>query len=83
MRTATVRDLRTQCTRLLGWLEAGEEILVTLRGKTIAKLVPAQDVALRSVDWTQSPALKRDRSTTSELSSADSLELIQEAAGRW
>lgn len=83
MKTATVRDLRNHYTSLLSWLEAGEEIVITQRGKKIARLVPAQDEVLESVDWSQSPALNRDRSMSPRLSAMDSLDLIQEAGGKW
>lgn len=83
MKTATVRDLRNRYTSLLSWIGAGEEILITQRGKAIARLVPAQDPVSPAVDWTQSPAIKRKRSDSVALSAEQSLELIHEAAGKW
>jgi len=83
MKTATVRDLRNRYTSLLSWIGAGEEILITQRGKTIARLIPEQDQSAPSVDWSQSPAVKRDRSGAHQLTAAESLELIHEAGGKW
>ena len=83
MKTATVRDLRNRYTSLLSWIGAGEEILITQRGKTIARLIPEQDHTSQSVDWSQSPAVKRDRSGVHRLTVAESLELIHEAGGKW
>lgn len=83
MKTATVRDLRNRYSSLLSWISAGEEIVITQRGKTIARLVPAQDAPSESVDWSQSPAVKRDRSTAHSLSADESMELIHEAGGKW
>jgi antitoxin (DNA-binding transcriptional repressor) of toxin-antitoxin stability system len=83
MKTATVRDLRNRYTSLLSWIGAGEEILITQRGKTIARLIPEQDHTSQSVDWSQSPAVKRDRSGAHRLTVAESLELIHEAGGKW
>ncbi len=40
MKTATIRDLRTRFPFLETWLRAGEEITITKRGKTVARLVP-------------------------------------------
>ena len=40
MKTATVRDLRTRFPHLETWLKAGEEIAITKRGTTVARLVP-------------------------------------------
>jgi prevent-host-death family protein len=83
MKTATVRDLRNRYSSLLSWISAGEEIVITQRGKTIARLVPAQDEPSESVDWSQSPAVKRDRSAAPSLSVDESMELIHEAGGKW
>lgn len=83
MKTATVADLKKRHATLLGWIEAGEEIVITQRGKTIARLVPAQDEPSERVDWSQSPAVKRDRSGAVEFSKEDSTELLHEAGGNW
>jgi antitoxin (DNA-binding transcriptional repressor) of toxin-antitoxin stability system len=40
MRTATVRDLRTKFPVLARWIENGEEIEITRRGRVIARLSP-------------------------------------------
>jgi len=83
MKTATVRDLRNRYTSLLSWIGAGEEIVITQRGKVIARLVPEQEQPTRRVDWSQSPAVRRDRSGSRVLTKAESLELIHEAGGKW
>jgi antitoxin (DNA-binding transcriptional repressor) of toxin-antitoxin stability system len=82
MKTATVRDLRNRYTSLLSWIGAGEEIVITQRGKAIARLIPEHDPSQR-VDWSQSPAVKRDRSNSRVLSAEESLEIIHEASGKW
>jgi prevent-host-death family protein len=83
MKTATVRDLRNRYTSLLAWLRSGEEIVITQRGKAIARLIPEQDQPMRKVDWSQSPAVKRDRTESRSLSADESLEIVHEASGRW
>jgi len=83
MKTATVRDLRNRYTSLLSWIGAGEEIIITQRGKAIARLVPEQGQSAAQVDWSQSPAVKRNRSGSRALSAAESLEIIHEASGKW
>ena len=83
MKTATVRDLRNRYTSLLSWIGAGEEIVITQRGKAIARLIPEQDQPAARVDWTQSQAVKRDRSWACPLTAAESLELTHEAGGKW
>jgi antitoxin (DNA-binding transcriptional repressor) of toxin-antitoxin stability system len=41
MKTASVRDLRNSFARISRWLEAGETVEVTKRGRTFARIVPA------------------------------------------
>lgn len=83
MKTATVRDLRNRYTSLLGWIGAGEEIVITQRGKAIARLIPEREESTQSVDWSQSPAVKRDRSGARVLSAEESREILHEASGKW
>lgn len=83
MRTATVRDLRNRYTSLLGWIGAGEEIVITQRGKAIARLIPEQNSSVQNVDWSQSPAVKRDRSGCQVMTAEESSEIIHEASGKW
>lgn len=40
MKTATVRDLRTQFPRLAAWIAEGESVEITKAGKPFAHLVP-------------------------------------------
>ena len=40
MKTASVRDLRQDFPRILAWLEAGEEVAITLRRQAVARLIP-------------------------------------------
>jgi prevent-host-death family protein len=83
MKTATVRDLRNRYTNLLSWIGAGEEIIITQRGKAIARLIPEQDQSAQKVKWSDSPAVKRDRSKSRVLSAKESSDLIHEASGKW
>jgi len=83
MKTATVRDLRNRYTSVLRWVSAGEDVLITQRGVVIARLSPEQNLPTQEVDWSQSPAVKRDRSNARVLSAEESLEIIHEASGKW
>lgn len=40
MKTATVRELRNQFASIAAWLEAGETVLLTRRGRTVGRIVP-------------------------------------------
>lgn len=83
MKTATVRDLRNRYTSLLSWIGAGEEIIITQRGKAIARLIPEQNEPTGKVDWSDSPAVKRDRTQARVLTAQESSEIIHEASGKW
>ena len=41
MKTATVRQLRTEFPKVLAWVNAGEEVAITRRRKVVANLTPA------------------------------------------
>lgn len=40
MKTATVRDLRNEFSRISKWLAAGETVQILKRGKPFARVVP-------------------------------------------
>ena len=40
MKSASVRDLRQNLPRVLAWLQAGEEVAITMRRQPLAQLVP-------------------------------------------
>src|SRR5438309_11537670 len=50
MRRATVRDLRNRFARILTWIEDGERVKVSSRGRVVATLVPERRKA-RRVSW--------------------------------
>jgi antitoxin (DNA-binding transcriptional repressor) of toxin-antitoxin stability system len=83
MKTATVRDLRNRYTSVLRWISAGEEVLITQRGKVIARLSPETDQAAGMVNWAVSPEVVRDRSEETVLSAEQSGVLLAEAGGKW
>ena len=83
MRTATVRDLRNHYTNLLSWVSAGEEIIITQRGKPVARLVPDTSEKPETVNWADAPEVTRDRSGEIMLTAEESLKLIHEAGGQW
>lgn len=41
MKTATVRDVQHHFGKVLAWVENGEEVQITRRSKTVARLVPS------------------------------------------
>ena len=60
MKTASVRELRNHYSTLLDWVADGEEVIITKRGKSVARLVPEIEKPAGTVDWSQSVAM-RDR----------------------
>lgn len=83
MRTATVRDLRNHYTSLLSWVSAGEEIVITQRGKPIARLIPENPDSPKKVNWATAPEITRDRSGERVLTAKESLNLMHDAASLW
>ena len=83
MRTATVRDLRNHYSSLLSWVSAGEEIVITQRGKPVARLIPENPAGPAKVDWSKAPEITRDRSGEKLLSAQESRDLIHDAASLW
>jgi len=82
MKTATVRELRNQYRSVLSWVEAGEEVMISKRGKIIARLVPEKPKPTK-VDWTQSAAVKRDRTGMRMLTAEESQALIHDSSGNY
>ena len=80
MKTATVRELRNQYRHVLSFVEAGEEVAISKRGKVIARLVPEKPKSGR-IDWTQSAALSLKRKKLKALSAGQSASLIAESRG--
>jgi prevent-host-death family protein len=80
MKTATVRQLRNQYRSVLGWVEAGQEVTISKRGKVIARLVPEKPKS-RSVDWSQSAALRQERKAPPVLTARQSKALLAESQG--
>ena len=62
MKTATVRHLRNHYSAVLRWIDAGEEVAISRRGKVVARLVPEKTRRKARVDWRESAALRMDKS---------------------
>ena len=61
MRTLNVAEAKKQFSELLGRVAyAGEAILITRRGKPMAKLVPAADASSRDPHWPSKGWLEDD-----------------------
>jgi antitoxin (DNA-binding transcriptional repressor) of toxin-antitoxin stability system len=41
MKTASIREVRHDFSRILDWVANGEEVAITKRHKTVARLLPA------------------------------------------
>jgi prevent-host-death family protein len=83
MKMTTVRDLRNHYTKVLRWVSAGEDVLITRRGVVIARLSPETQQAEQEVDWASSPEVLRDRSGDRVLSAEASAQILAEAGGKW
>jgi len=83
MKTATVRELRNRYSILLRWIGGGEEIVITRRGKPVARLVPERGAHHRAVNWSTSPEVRRDRRREPRLSAKAAAAVRAESSGAW
>ncbi len=83
MKTASVRELRNHYTSVMKWIEAGEEVKISKRGKIIARLVPEKPKAPRKVDWTTSAAVMQDKSKWPMITKKQREELFDYIKGPW
>lgn len=75
--------MRNHYTTVLGWLSAGEDVLITRRGQVIARLSAETAIGAQGVDWASSAEVLRDRSADEILSAEQSAAILAEASGRW
>jgi len=80
MKTATVRELRNNYSKILRWIGSGEEVQVTRRGTPIAKVVPVEEKAPANLDWSKSAALTR-KPWARTLSADESAAMLAENQG--
>lgn len=80
---ATVRELRNNYTKLLNWLKAGEEIIITQNGVAVATLAPFVPEIDEGVLWKDSPEVNRNRLKGTQLSNKQSAQLLSAAKGKW
>ena len=81
MKTATVRHLRNHYSAVLRWIDAGEEVAISRRGKVVARLVPEPAQKLARVDWTTSAAARMDKSLLPRLSAKAAAAVLAESQG--
>jgi prevent-host-death family protein len=60
-RSVSAREANQQFSRILRDVEAGAEVLVTRRGRPVARIVPAQRSRERQLTPEQEAALERTR----------------------
>lgn len=51
MKSTTIRELKHQTAKVLGWTEGGESVAVTRRGKRVAVLVPPTSKRTKRPDF--------------------------------
>jgi prevent-host-death family protein len=82
---AGVRELKARLSEFLGLVAAGEDVVVTDRGRPIARLVPftAESAVERGIDegWIEAPRRNRLETTSRHRSSSSVLEALDEDRG--
>ena len=59
MKTTSVRDMQHRLSAILSEVESGEEIVITRRGKVVARLIPPEKPAAPTVRWPDSMSRMR------------------------
>ena len=49
MKKASVSDLRRSLAGIIAWVDAGDEVQITRRGKVIMRIVPSHDTSSASM----------------------------------
>ncbi len=56
MKTATTREVQHHFSKVLDWVDAGEEVVITRRGKKVARVIALEkeiDPLEKEVDWAE------------------------------
>jgi prevent-host-death family protein len=83
MKTATVRELRNHYSSVMKWIEDGEEVRISRRGKIVARLVPERPDKPKKVDWSTSAAVLQDKSKWPRLTKKQTKEFYDGLKGPW
>ncbi|MBA2433423.1 MAG: type II toxin-antitoxin system prevent-host-death family antitoxin [Chthoniobacterales bacterium] len=60
MKTATIADLRNHFPRVFRWIEEGEQVELTKRGRVVARLVPPPKEEPREFKMPDFKAMRRE-----------------------
>lgn len=60
MKTATIADLRNHFPKVFRWIEEGESVDLTRRGKVVAQLIPKRPEPPKMVKWPDFEAIQRE-----------------------
>ena len=83
MKTATVRELRNHYASVMKWIESGEEVKISRRGKIIARLVPEGPKKSKKVDWSTSAAVLQDKSKWPKMTKKQTKDFYEFIKGPW
>lgn len=60
MKTATIADLRNRFPRVFKWIQEGEQVELTKRGRVVARIVPAPKPKPRKFTVPDFEAIQRE-----------------------
>ncbi|MCT0225750.1 type II toxin-antitoxin system Phd/YefM family antitoxin [Synechococcus sp. CS-1328] len=79
MRTVTLAAAKARLSALLDAVEAGEEVVITRRGKTVARLVPDQGSRVDpSIAWSARLRCFQQGQTNLQASAVDLVRVVRE-----
>lgn len=81
MKTATVREFRHAFPKVLQWIESGETVTLTKRGKPIAQVTPPPAAKPRKIKWPDFAARARAYSDGVCLTAEQAARILRESRG--
>ena len=81
MKTASVRELRNAFPKIEHWLDLGEDVLVTKRGRVVARIVPVASPWKAAPQWPD--FMGRLREIYGDKITSDSQTIIDEGRGEY
>jgi len=81
MKTATVREIRNEFAKVLGWIEDGEQVEITKRRRVVARLVPVKPKA-KKIEWPDFEA-RRKKTFPNGVKGKPISEILDEARGEY
>ena len=83
MKTASVRELRTEFPKVLAWVNEGQSVAITRRRKIVASLVPSRELPKQKVTRPDFRARLQDNYGDAIIEADVMVDILAENKGRY